>query len=43
MKSTESREMLEGRLLKIQVKRRKNDLNWIEPMRVSKPTTKLVQ
>ena len=30
MKSAESREMLEGRLLKIEVEKRKNDLNWIE-------------
>ena len=30
MKSAESSEMLEGRLLKIEVEKRKNDLNWIE-------------
>ena len=30
MKSAELREMLEGRLLKIEVEKRKNDLNWIE-------------
>ena len=30
MKSAESREMLDGNLLKIEVEKRKNDLNWIE-------------
>ena len=30
MKSAESRETLEGKLVKIKVEKRKNDLNWIE-------------